>query len=257
MARERQSEVSFVDLRQRWVHIRLPCHSGLTQIFGSWVGKERADVRSHDHRTCTGTDLYRTTVVDECLRYLSKSIRSVVLFYFYQATDCTAKAFFASLLKQLLAALIDKRLPCPATIREEIEHSFGLANRQPDLGGLVADILVPLLSKFEEVIVVLDGPDVCEEHEQREIWKHLLKMTKQTVSGPRVRIAVSSQDHTNITERLPYTNRLRIDDGINMQDIDIFIDDQVSSCSGNGRLFSDDLLRAEVQQLLKKKANGM
>jgi hypothetical protein len=192
-----------------------------------------------------------------CLQRFTLSTQSVVLFYFYQATDRTAKAFFASLSKQLLAVLIDTRIPCPATIREEIENAFGLENRQPDLGGLVADLVIPLLSKFGDIIVILDGPDVCEEKEQREIWRYLRKITETNSSRFRARVVVSSQDNANVTERLPNTGRLRMDDGYNTEDINKLVDDQISSHSGNGRLFNDELLRAEVQQMLKNKANGM
>jgi hypothetical protein len=42
-----------------------------------------------------------------------------------------------------------------------------------------------------------------------------------------------------------------------VKDIDVFIDDQLSSHSGNGQLLENDSLRAEVKRLLKEKANGM
>jgi hypothetical protein len=179
------------------------------------------------------------------------------LSYFYQATERTAKAFFSSLLKQLLAVLIDTGVPCPAAIRDEIEHAFGLENRQPDLGSLVADIVMPLLATFKEVIVILDGPDICEDVEQRLIWRHLAKMTEENNPRVTIRVAVGSQDHTNVAECLLKTRRLRIDDGSNVQDIETYIDDRISSYTGSGRLFNDGSLQAEVQRLLKQKANGM
>jgi hypothetical protein len=176
------------------------------------------------------------------------------LSYFYQATERTAKAFFSSLLKQLL---IDTGVPCPAAIRDEIEHAFGLENRQPDLGSLVADIVMPLLATFKEVIVILDGPDICEDVEQRLIWRYLAKIAEGNNPGFKTRVAVGSQDHTNVAECLFETKRLRIDDGSNFQDIETYIDDRISSYTGSGRLFNDGSLRAEVQRLLKQKANGM
>jgi hypothetical protein len=233
------------------------CHTRLTPDFGSRFWKECFDVRSCCSLLRVATDRCRTTVIDECLRRSTRSRRSVVLFYFYRATERTAKAFFANLLKQLLAFLIDTRVPCPPTVREEIEHAFGLENSQPDLGGLVADIIIPLLLKFEAVFVILDGPDLCDEKEQREIWKHLRKIVGSCDHGCRVRVTVGSQDHTNVTDRLPNTKRLRMDFGSNMKDIDVFIDDQLSSHSGKGQLLENDSLRAEVKRLLKEKANGM
>jgi hypothetical protein len=192
-----------------------------------------------------------------CLRRSVQSRKSVTLFYFYQASEPTAKAFFASLLKQILAVLVDTRVPCPATVREEIEHAFGLENRQPDLGSLVADILIPLLSMFEVVFVILDGPDLCDGWEQRETWKHLRKITDCGEHGCRVKMAVGSQDHTNVNEHIPNIERLRMDDGHSNEDIDAFIEEQISSHSGSGQLFGDDLLRAKVQRRLKRKADGM
>jgi hypothetical protein len=203
------------------------------------------------------TDLYRTTLVDECLHFCAHSARSVVLYYFYQPEERTAKAFFASILKQLLSILIDTGVPCPATIRDEIKHAFGLENRQPDLGSLVADIVMPLLATFKEVTVILDGPDLCDEQEQRDIWKHLRKIVESGEHGNIVKVAVGSRDHTNVNEHLPDISRLRMDDGHTKEDIDLFIDEQVNSHSGSGQLFGDSSLRVEVQRLLKNKANGM
>jgi hypothetical protein len=232
-------------------------HLRLTRAFGSRFWKECIDVRSCCCLPRIATDRYRTTVIDECLRRTTRSTRSVILFYFYRATERTAKAFFANLLKQLLASLIDTRVPCPPTIREEIEHAFGLENSQPDLGGLVADIIIPLLSKFETGFVILDGLDLCNEKEQREIWKHLRKIIESCDHRCRVRVVFGSQDHKNFTDRLPNTKRLRMDFGSSVKDIDVFIDDQLSSHSGNGQLLENDSLRAEVKRLLKEKANGM
>ena len=196
-------------------------------------------------------------MVDESLFHSTRYKQCVVLSYFYQASGRKAKAFFASLLKQLLATLIDRNMPCPAKIRDEIEIEFGLENRQPDIGELVANAVIPLMNMFREVIVILDGPDICEHSEQHELWKHLCKVREFRNAGSRLKIAIASQDHTNITEWLPDTIRLRIDDGSNAQDIDTFIDDRIGSRSGTGGLLGDDPLRMEVQRVLKEKANGM
>jgi hypothetical protein len=116
---------------------------------------------------------------------------------------------------------------------------------------------MPLLAMFEEVILILDGPDICEDMEQRLIWRHVAKITVCEGLGFRARVVIGSPDHTNVAEYLSKTTRLRIDDGSNVQDIETFIDDRISSHTGSGRLFSDGWLRAEVQRLLKQKANGM
>jgi hypothetical protein len=199
-------------------------------------------------------------VVDESLLRTSKPTESVVLSYFYQASERTAKAFFASLLKQLLAALVNTRRPCPAKVRNAVEFEFGLENRQPDIGELVADTVVPLMSVFREVFVILDGPDTCEQSEQHELWRQLWRVMESShsiESGFRLKLAVASQDQTKVTAFLPNTARIRIDDGSNVKDIDTLIDDRIGPLSGTGGLFSDDPLRAEVQRLLKEKADGM
>lgn len=203
------------------------------------------------------TDCRRTTVVDECLRYATKNKRSVVLHHFYQAREHTAKAFFASLVKQLLAALIDEGTPCPPMVRDEIEFEFGLENRQPDLGELVDNVVVPLVTVFRDVSIILDGPEVCDQREQQDIWKHISRMSESSGARSRFRLAVGSQDHTNLTEHLPIAYRLRLDDGFNVKDIDAFIDEQISRNSGCGQLLSDNSLRTEVKKTLKEKANGM
>jgi len=149
------------------------------------------------------------------------------------------------------------RVPCPPTVKDEIEIEFGMENRQPDVGELVANIVIPLMAMFEEVMVVVDGPEICDQREQQELWKQLTVITEHNNAGTRVRIAIGWQDHTKVTDHLPNTKRLRLDDGFNVADIGTFIDNQISCHSGIGQLLSDDTLLSEVQQLLKKKASEM
>ena len=180
-----------------------------------------------------------------------------MLFYFYQATDTTAKAFFASLLKQLLASFIEMKIPCPAAVRDEIDRAFALESSQPDVGGLVANILVPLVSKTKEAVIILDGPDLCEPREQREIWTQLQFITESSNSESRVRIVVASQDQSNVSAYLSNTARLRMDIGSNEDDIEKLIDHHIASRSGKGQLLNDGMLRVSVEEFLRNNANGM
>jgi hypothetical protein len=223
----------------------------------SRLGKECVDVRGSRRNRLAYAEHYRTTVIDECIRCFPRNKECVVLFYFYQPTDPTAKAFFNSLLKQILASLIEMSIPCPAAVQDEIDRAFGLDNRQPDVGGLVANILLPLMSKFKEVVVALDGPDICEPREQREIWTQLQFITESSDADFRVRIVVASQDQSNASVYLPNTNRLRMDTGSNVDDIETLIDHHIASRSGRGHLLNDGPLRASVQNFLKENANGM
>jgi hypothetical protein len=111
--------------------------------------------------------------------------------------------------------------------------------------------------KFKEVVVVLDGPDVCELKEQREIWTQLQFITETSDSDFRVRVVVASQDQSNASLYLPNTNRLRMDTGSNVDDIEKLIDHHIASRSGKGLLLNDGPLRASVQHFLKENANGM
>ena len=180
-----------------------------------------------------------------------------MLFYFYQATDPTARAFFASLLKQLLAAFIEMKIPCPSATQDEIERAFGFARCRPDVGGLVANILLPLMAKLKEVVIVLDGPDICEAREQREIWTQLQFIVESNNSESRARIVVASQNQSSVNVYLPNTTRLRMDTGSNVDDIEKLIDHHIASRSGRGSLLNDGPLRARVKNFLKKNANGM
>lgn len=157
----------------------------------------------------------------------------------------------------MLAALVHMGVPCPSMLRDEIEFEFGMENRQPDVGELVENIVIPLMAMFEEVVVVIDGPEICNQREQQELWRQLTNITERSNARTRIRLAIGSQDHTNVADKLSNTNRLRLDDGFNVADIDTYIEDKIACHSGNGQLLSDESLRLEVQQLLKAKANGM
>lgn len=142
-------------------------------------------------------------------------------------------------------------------VRDEIEFEFGMENRQPEHGELVESIVIPLMAMFEEVVVLVDGPEICDQREQQELWNQLTNITERSSSRTRIRIAIGSQDHTNVTDHLPNTDRLQLNDGFNVTDIGTYIDDQIACHSGSGRILSDESLRLEVQQLLKARANGM
>lgn len=142
-------------------------------------------------------------------------------------------------------------------VRDEIEFEFGMENRQPDDGELVENIVIPLMAMFEEVVVVVDGPEICDQREQQELWNQLTNIAERSNSRTRIRLAIGSQDHTKVTDYLSNTNRLRLDDGFNVTDIGTYIDDKIACRSGSGQTLSDKSLRLEVQQLLKAKANGM
>jgi hypothetical protein len=181
------------------------------------------------------------------------------LVYFYDGEDETAKAFFASLLKQLLATLIKAGKSCPQDVRKEIEESYGMGNRQPDIAGLVTQIIIPLMSMFKVVVILLDGVDVCGRGQQAEIWKYLSKIVESSRSEALIRVIVSSQDQANVVNRLPNIQRIRIDQGSNAHDIDTFIDNEIAHLwhSGPELVLHDRSLQATVKQALKEKANGM
>ena len=132
-----------------------------------------------------------------------------------------------------------------------------MENRRPDVGELVENIVIPLMAMFEEVVVVVDGPEICDQRDQQELWSQLTNITERSNARTRIRLAIGSQDHTNVTGQLPNTNRLRLDNGSNITDISTYVDDQIACHSGKGQILSDESLRLEVQQLLKSKANGM
>lgn len=149
------------------------------------------------------------------------------------------------------------RVPCPPTVRDDIEFEFGMENRQPDVRELVANIVIPLMAIFEKVVVVVDGPEICDQREQQELWRQLTNITEHKNAGTRIRIVIGSQDHTNVTDHLPNTKRLRLDDGFSAIDIGTYVDNKIACYSRSGQILSDESLRLEVQQLLKAKANGM
>lgn len=156
-------------------------------------------------------------------------------------------------MKQLLAALINVGKPCPRGTCEQIEEDFGASNRQPEINELVADILIPLLATFPEVIMIIDGVDCCEPAEQGILWRYLQKIFDLR----RVRLVISSQDDTNVDGHLPGFRRVPIDSNLNKEDIDIYIDTQLALKSGHDQLFFDSALRGRVKKEIQKRAQGM
>lgn len=192
-------------------------------------------------------------MVDESLRAFSNRSTSVVLAYFYQQPHRSAIDCFRSLVKQLLAALIDISKPCPKDIREQIEEDFGAANRQPETKELVTDILIPLLATFAEVVIILDGVDCCDLPEQAALWECLRKILKIR----HVRFVISSQDDINVDGNLHGFVRVPIDNKLNKEDIDAYVDSQLALKSGHDQLFFDSALRDRVKREIQTRAQGM
>lgn len=195
----------------------------------------------------------RTTVVDESTRAFSKSSNSVVLAYFYQSSDRSARSCFRSLVKQLLAAMVNSSKPCPKEIREQIEDEFGAPNRHPGTHQVVEDIFIPLLATFSNAIIIVDGIDACDVREQTKLWKYFRRLT----SSNNLQITISSQDDTNVVGHLPGFVRVAIDDKLNEKDIDTYIESQLALRASPGQILSDPELRANVKETLQKKAQGM
>jgi len=195
----------------------------------------------------------RTTIVEECLASNQRKKPSVVLIYFLGHPDRSVMAMFRSLIKQLIAALIAQSRPIEADIRDSLEDAFGEDNRRPEIDQVVNEILRPLLKSFDDVTVLLDGIDECEQHEQNLMWMWL-KLILTTAS---LRLLISCQDDVDVGLQFQGIDRIRMDLNLNGDDINIYIEEQIAQHSQPGQLMEDKDFRLVVKDILKSTAKGM
>lgn len=196
----------------------------------------------------------RTTIIEECLQVFPDMQKTVVLAYFYRPSDSSARGFFCSLVKQLLSAFIKMKKPCPNEIRDQIEITFGAANRKPESWEVVNETLKPMLSAFEQVVIILDGIDLCDEEKERtDMWKYL----RELLASNKMRLVVSTRDPLDISGHIPHCLRIRVGDSLNDHDIDVYIEAQMDLQSGKGQLFHSPEQRALVKRQIQQKASGM
>jgi hypothetical protein len=197
-------------------------------------------------------NVYRTTVVDECLASRKSSDPSAVLMFFFQGHEHTALSFFESLTKQLIDALAGTGIPCSTEVLSNLEKSYGGKIARPDIEQVVCDLVIPLCSLLQEVTLVVDGIEECKTKEGSLAWRWLDKLLEKGF----VKLLITSEDWATIS--LPSTNFLRIRvDQHNKTDIDTYIHGQISTRSGPGQIFGDEELQADIQLELQQKADGM
>lgn len=197
----------------------------------------------------------RTTVVDECLKAYPSEQSTAILAYFYQDSDANASSLFCSLLKQTLTAYIRMGKPCPNAMRDEVEAAFGAANRKPEAEELVIQILLPLLEQLQHIILIIDGIDACDQREKAMVCACLRRILRRV----DVRMVISSEQETNVPGNLSdfKFETLAIDQGLNSEDINLYIDDQIKSHLGRSDLFENLELQTEIKKTLKTRAGGM
>jgi hypothetical protein len=172
--------------------------------------------------------------------------------FFFQGEQDTALLLFESLTKQLVAALIGAGTPCSPEVLSALGEAYRREVSTPDIAQAVYDLVVPLCSSFDQVTLVIDGIDECKVAEANLVWQWLDKLLEKVC----VKLLITSEDWARIA--LPSEKFLRIRvDQYNKADIDAYVHDQISSWSGPRQIFGDEELRADVQQVLQQKADGM
>jgi hypothetical protein len=194
----------------------------------------------------------RTTVIDECLAQRKPGDSSAVLMFFFQGQEDTALAFFESLTKQLIAALMNAGTPCSPKILSDLDEAYGSEVSRPDIAQVVCDLVIPLCSTFREITLVIDGIDDCKTAGSILVWQWLGKILKETF----VKLLVTSEGWAEISLPNEKFHRIRVDQN-NKADIDAYIHEQILSRSGSGQIFGDEKLQAEVRADLQEKADGM
>ncbi|KAF2173374.1 hypothetical protein M409DRAFT_15659 [Zasmidium cellare ATCC 36951] len=207
----------------------------------------------------SGKTVAMTAAVHHAMSTVQASRDTKVIHHFFQYPDTKAMDLFRSLTRQLIQISIDGNTPCPSELVHDLDLYFGDCNRSPDLDEIIDDIVIPLTYTINKLIVCVDGADTSDEHEQRYIWSGLHRLSEQRTERQKyTRIMITSENESQLATLVPANAlRIRLDDGCNSKDIEMYIDTRLQERAGKRQLFHDRGLRIRVKDALLQRAENM
>lgn len=203
--------------------------------------------------------MLRTLAVHHLVRKAQAHRSTKILHHFFRNSGTSAIDLFRSLSRQTIQFYIDNNKPCSPEQVHNLDLHFGMCNRNPDLGEILEDILLPLTYDFDTLIVCVDGIDMCDAHEQNHVWSCLREMSEHRANEHKnTKVLITGENESRLATLLPAkTQRIRLDQGLVSNDIGMYIDARLQERAHPRQLFHDPGLRARLKGALLQRAEHM
>ncbi|KAK4497731.1 hypothetical protein PRZ48_010384 [Zasmidium cellare] len=207
----------------------------------------------------SGSISSRTTAIRRMMFTAPTSKDTVVVHHFFQYPNIKAADLFRSLSKQLIQLHIAGNELCSSALVHDLDLHFGDCNRSPDLDELVDDVMIPLTYVIEKLIICVDGIDMNEEREQSHIWAGLRKLLEQRSQQQKAtKLLITAENESHVATLLPSNaTRIRLDQGLISNDIEMYIDARLQERVHPRQLFHNTHLRERVKETLLQRAENM
>ncbi|KAF3317194.1 hypothetical protein TWF173_000440 [Orbilia oligospora] len=220
--------------------------------FGKWKTDRNSFLWLHGIMGC-GKTILSSTVIESL-----SSCRPLVYFYF-DITDGD-KQTFDKMIRSLLYQLYYQSSQAPPPQLEELFHSCEDGNIQPT-SLLLSQTFLSIIEKIEEIWIVLDALDECNQEERVELLSWMKGI--QTVSERKnVHLLVTSRSDKNDIEsgirKLAHAGyALEIKSNLTTTDISAYIRWRVREDDGLERWRAYPDIQDEMEAELQRKSDGM
>ncbi|KAK1246095.1 hypothetical protein MKX07_005164 [Trichoderma sp. CBMAI-0711] len=175
--------------------------------------------------------------------------------YFYCSRSDPVRQETKHILRSYISQLA--RVPNSSTMMEKNIHKLYLKAKQEQRGFSTAECetaLTELVNFYRRTTFVLDALDECER-ESREALAHILRNLVDIGEGT-VKVFIASRKEDDIEEYLGSQKLIAISTADNKNDIEKYIDSEVSKVGGAWRSVSADV-KEQVIRTIGEKSDGM
>jgi hypothetical protein len=176
--------------------------------------------------------------------------------YFYcdhaQPQSLQASTILGSLFKQLLIHLDRLKKPCPPEIQDKLVQAFKASQRT-----LGPDILVDLITTFNEAFIFIDGIDECDQSDIKEILKFVQRLSASPSLHSSSKIFIASRKEIDVQRTIPSCISVTAGGSGHFEDIRRYIAKQVDDRTANPGCTIDATLVQCIKDKLIDRAQGM
>ncbi|KAL0632096.1 hypothetical protein Q9L58_009028 [Maublancomyces gigas] len=210
----------------------------------------------------SGKTKLASTVIDRLMRQQEKSSSgSQALAYFYcrrgETGPTNPELVMSAIVKQLSCLKAGLALQTAVLSTYNAKKEAGFSSNSLEFQESL-NIIISLTSIYSETYIVIDALDECDPLKRRRFLASLETIIKS--SSGLVKIFVSSRDDDDIVRRLHGVPNLWIEAKDNRNDIQRFVEREISRCITQGDLLNgvvEDEMRTRIIKTLIEKSHGM
>ncbi|KAF2156378.1 hypothetical protein K461DRAFT_95141 [Myriangium duriaei CBS 260.36] len=232
------------------------CHGTTTWILDSpdfcrWLGRSINSCFALTGIVGSGKTTCTTTVVDFLQDWTAMEDRQVFHFFYESLFQdrLTATDVLEAFIKQII--LTNPDIPVD---HHRVWKLYGPQSGRPHIVQVAQMLFIPLVSRLNKPIFVIDGLDECEQHSRQELIELLPSIITAGSS-----FFISTRDVSQLTMRFP--NIVTIECSINEEgvrlDLETFVSDSIQRQNRKQKITDDEVVLRLIRTTLLEKAKAM